>query len=153
MNIYHELKQEIHQHCQEVIQSRITTAKAGIDEVHEFLLNDDKSSAGDKHETSRAMAHLEIENRQVALQNLIKMHSILNQFDPAKSCTQIIPGALLVTDNGIFYITISLGKVVVNHQDVLVISYQAPIITALKNTLLGSITTFHGNHYKLLHIA
>lgn len=152
MSTYYKLKQEIHQHCQKIIQSRIATAKAGIDEVHEFLLNDDKGSAGDKYETSRAMAHLEIENRQVGLQNLIKMQTALNQFDPGKLHTQLLPGALMVTDNGIFYITVSLGKVVVRQQEVLVISYQAPIIAALKSTPIGGTTTFHGIHYKILDI-
>ncbi len=153
MKNYRKLKQKIYQHCQEVLIIRIATAKAGIDEVHEFLLNDDKGSAGDKYETSRAMAHLEIENRQVALQNLIKMQSALHQFDTATSYTQPVPGALVVTDNGLFYITISLGKVIVSKQEVLVISYQAPIISALKNTTIGGTTIFHGIQYKLLHIA
>ena len=148
----HKLKQKIHQHCLKALQSRIAMAKAGIDEVHEFLLNDDKSSAGDKYETGRAMAHLEIENRQAALQNLIKMQAALHQFNPAKLQTQIVPGALIITDNGIFYITISLGKVMVGKQEVQVISYQAPIIAALKNIDIGGTATFHGNHFTLLDI-
>ncbi len=153
MTPYQELKQHVHQHCQEVIQNKIATAKAGIGEVLEFLHNDSKSSAGDKHETSRAMAHLEMENRQMALQNLMKMHAVLNQFDPAKPQQQVVPGALLVTNHGIFYITISLGKLIVNQQEVLVISYQAPIISALKNTSIGSTATFNGNRYKIMRIA
>jgi hypothetical protein len=123
-----------------------------MEEVLEFLHNDSKSSAGDKHETSRAMAHLEMENRQAALQHLINMNAVLTQVDPAKPQTQIVPGALLVTDHGLFYITISLGKVVVNGQEVLVLSYQAPIITTLKNIPVGGKTSFRGTPYKLLHI-
>ena len=150
--MFHKLKQQVHQHCLENIRSRIAIAKAGIDEVHESLLNDDKNSAGDKYETSRAMAHLEIENRQAALQNLIKMQSDLHKFDPARPHTEIVPGALVVTDKSIFYITISLGKIKVKRHEVLVISSQAPIIAALKDTPVGGITTFHGIQYKLLEI-
>lgn len=153
MNTYSVLKLCIHQHCQEVIQSRIATAKSGMEEVLEFLHNNSKSSAGDKHETSRAMAHLEMENRQAALQHLIKMDVLLKQLDPAKPQTQIEPGALLVTDHTLFYIAISLGKVVVSEQEVLVLSYQAPIITTLKNIPTGSKTSFQGTPYKILHIA
>ncbi len=152
MDKYLELKQAVHQHCREVVQKRINTAKADIEDVLEFLHDDNKSSAGDKHETSRAMAHLEVENRQGALQNLTKMNAALKQFDPAKSYNQIVPGALVVTDNGIFYVTISLGKFVVNAEEIMVISYQAPIISALKNIPVGSVATFHDNQYKLLHI-
>jgi len=152
METYLELKKAVHQHCQDVLQTRIDTAKGDIGEVLEFLHDDNKSSAGDKHETGRAMAHLEVENRQGALQNLTKMNAALKQFDPAKSYNQIVPGALVVTDKGIFYVTISLGKLIVNEEEIMVISYQAPIIAALKNTPVGSVATFHGNQYKLLHI-
>ena len=38
--------------------------------------------SGDKHETSRAMAQLEIEKQQVSLGNLLAMQDVLLRLDP-----------------------------------------------------------------------
>ena len=52
-------KKELHQYCVEIIQQRINAAVQAMQNAQEAANSEEKSSAGDKYETGRAMNHLE----------------------------------------------------------------------------------------------
>ena len=52
-------KNNLKQFCQHTIEQRIAAAKEIIQNVQEAANNEEKSSAGDKYETGRAMGHLQ----------------------------------------------------------------------------------------------
>ncbi|HMC85967.1 MAG TPA: hypothetical protein VKI61_10590 [Chitinophagaceae bacterium] len=52
-------KNNLKQFCQLTIEQRIAAAKEIIQNVQEAANNEEKSSAGDKYETGRAMGHLQ----------------------------------------------------------------------------------------------
>jgi len=110
-------KKRIHEVCLNQLNERINAVEASIQDARLSSQNETKSSAGDKHETARAMAHLEIEKNQHSLQQLIKMRHALNEISPT----------LVQTCKGYFYISIALGKITVESKLVMVISGSAPL--------------------------
>ena len=54
-------KQKLIQRCSNYLKDKINSLNAIINEVSEASNSENKSSAGDKHETSKAMMQLEIE--------------------------------------------------------------------------------------------
>ena len=62
------IKQELFGQCQNFVNSKLDTIRQTINELQQALNSETKSSAGDKHETGRAMIQLEREKmgRQLA---------------------------------------------------------------------------------------
>jgi hypothetical protein len=153
MNELAELKPAVHAHCLALVRERIAQVEAGIADARASGQSDTKSSAGDKHETSRAMAQLEIEKQQVSLGNLLAMQDVLQRLDPARTHTRMSEGALLRTDSGLFYVAVGLGRIEVEGQDVQVISPQAPLVGVLKGLDIGGSVLFNGRKHILLEVA
>ena len=84
--------------------------------------NNTKSSAGDKHETSRAKIQLDIDNYQQQKINIINQQKILKSIDLNKSYSKVENGALVETNIGIFFIAIGLGRWIVKNELFFVIS-------------------------------
>lgn len=129
------------------MDARITAAEASIADTRGSAQSDTKSSAGDKHETGRAMAQLEIEKQQVSLGHLLAMREVLARIDPALPQAQVREGALVRTDRGLFYIAVALGRVEVGGRAVLVIGRQAPLAEVLSRTAVGGTARFNGTAY------
>jgi hypothetical protein len=147
------VKSNIHAQCLLVLHERINKVEESIADMRLSSQSDTKRSAGDKHETGRAMAQLEIEKQQVSLGDLISMLAVLKRLDPQRMHERAGEGALVRTDRGLFYISVGLGRVFVDDQEVMVISAQAPLATLLKATPVGGIAAFNGTKHTLLEIA
>ena len=147
------LKQAVHAACLEMIQQRIQASEGGMQEARESSMADTKSSAGDKHETARAMAQLELEKQDSALQHLRDMEFALARIDPSQRNERISPGALVHTNKGLYYVSAAMGKLDMDGAEVLAISMQAPILVALKAIAVGGTCKFNGQAHTLLGIA
>ncbi len=152
MEDLYSLKQAVHAACSLQLRERILQAVASMEEARLAGLSDTKSSAGDKHETARAMAQQELEKQATALQNLQTMEDILVRIDPTRPCSGIFPGALVSTESGLFYVTVALGKIEVEGSTVMAISMQAPILATLSTLAIGGTGMFNGRPQRLLAI-
>ena len=88
--------------------------------------NDAKSSAGDKHETGIAMAHLEQEKIGKQLQLVESMLSTVNKLIPLTTL-KVQPGHLIRTTAGWYFLSVGLGKIEVNEETIYCLSSQSPI--------------------------
>ena len=115
-----------------------TSLKQAIDSRN----SDTKSSAGDKFETSREMAQIEIQKIETEIsktqQFITDLHSKGTQF--------------INTDKGTFLISIPFGKVMVNTTEVFCISNSAPITKQLVNTEISANFEYRGVTYNILDI-
>jgi hypothetical protein len=146
------LKSKIHFQCLQLINTRIQQAEEEIKEIRNEAQLHAKSSAGDKFETGRAMADLEIEKYQKSLEILLQMVSVFSRIDPEIHHQEMAHGALIHTDHGYIYIAAALGKIKVGKDDIFVISHDAPLFIALKNIPVGGLGIFNGRKYKILGI-
>lgn len=104
--------------------------------------SDTKSSAGDKFETSREMAQIEIHKIE---NEILKTQQFIS--DLASKASQLI-----ITDKGEFLISIPFGKLMVSGTEVFCISNSAPITNQLVNTEISANFEFRGVTYNILDI-
>lgn len=95
--------------------------------------NDAKSSAGDKHETSISMMHIEQEKIGMQLNEVKEIKIQLSKIVIAPPNGKVMIGSLVKTNQGIFYIAVALGKVMINGVQIFVLSPQSPLAQKLLN--------------------
>lgn len=135
MTLLPTYKQQLLSHCEQVIDDKLKKIKQSLADIVESLESETKSTAGDKHETDRAMMDIEREQLSarldVAEQQQQTLKSIRQRdIKPSKT---IHIGSLVITDKAVYYIAISLGAVILEEQQVYVISKESPIGLLLMN--------------------
>ena len=97
--------------------------------------NDTKSSMGDKYETGREMLQQEINNLQVQLNEVLKQQDFLKtSFDKlrmTKKFDKAEKGAIVKTERGLFFISVSLGEINFDNQKIICISPESPLAKAM----------------------
>ena len=92
--------------------------------------NDTKSSMGDKYETGREMLQQEINNIQRQLNETLNQQNFLKKLN-TETCTKVQNGALVKTDKGFFYISVSAGEIVFAGKKIMTISSESPLAKAM----------------------
>ena len=144
-------KSRLHQLCIHQIQDKIKLIDELFNSNQKALDSSTKSSAGDKHETSRAMIHLDQEKLSSQLIELNKSLRILSQINIVEH-SSVKMGTLFKTDHSIFYISIGLGKVSLNGMDVFVMSPLSPLSQKLFGLNQHDIIEFNGIIHNILFI-
>ena len=105
-----------------------------IENLHRALLdlkegpnNESKSSAGDKHETARAMMQLEHEKISRQLDDLHRQKNALEKIDITIGSSKIINGSLIKANSSYMFLSVAIGKINVDGKTVMVFSSQSPI--------------------------
>ncbi len=97
-------------------------------DLQEALQQEQKSTAGDKHDTGRAMIHLEQEKMSRQLNELKKTIQQLHQLKQNQSTPEIIGfGSLIQTADHYILLGIGLGKVIFEKHTILCVSMDAPL--------------------------
>lgn len=121
------VKETLYLECKNFIDSRMNTVLERIASIQESLQSETKSSAGDKHETGRAMLQLEREKAGNQLKDIQKQQETLAKVTIGTSSDVIRLGSLVKTDKANYFIAISLGKVCVGDEVYFAISPSSPI--------------------------
>lgn len=120
--------------------SKLESLKISLIQTIESRNSDTKSSAGDKFETSREMAQIEIKKLDDQIK---KTQQFL--FD-LKADTSL----LIKTDKGFFFICIAYGKLIITEDiQVICISNLAPISNFLLTTEIGMSFNFNKIKYTM----
>ena len=138
----------ITQHLQEKIDGLKLILKDSLDAAAE----DTKSSAGDKHETSTAMAQLEQEKLTNQINEFLLLKDTLKQINPARSHSKIELGSLVETNNGCYYFSIGLGAVKFEETSIFCMTLLAPIGKLLEGKKVGESVVFNGNSTSIIAI-
>lgn len=121
------LKQELFNQCKKFVENRLETIQETISSNQNALQSETKSSAGDKHETGRAMLQLEIEKASQQLQDVLQMKETLAKMNLTKKSKIAHLGSLVKTNQGTYFLSISAGKLIVDSENYLAISVSSPI--------------------------
>ncbi len=146
------LKILLHQHCLLLAQQKVNELNSILNDAQEAANNETKSSAGDKHETGRAMAQLETEKLTTQLTEAIKIEQTLQQINPNLTNQQVSLGSLVVTDSGNFYLAAGLGKIEMENSTYFVISTAAPIAQQLIGLTKNNSFTFNDKKYNIVEV-
>jgi len=111
-----------------------------------------KSSAGDKHETSRAKIQTEIDNYSRQLELAINNLKIIEQIDSSKKYNIVAQGSLVTTDKGVFLIAIGIGKLEIQSNTYFIISLLSPIGSLMKGMSKNETFSFREINYYIKNI-
>lgn len=146
------LKQQLYERCLAYAESRIISLTGSIKDIQQSANEETKSSAGDKYETGRAMAQLEIDKHRTQLTEAVKMKQELLRI-PVEENTQFIkPGSLVFTSRGNFYIAINAGQQQVDAQTFFTVSVASPIAQKLIGLKVGDAFMLNQQEFTLLKI-
>ena len=122
-----DVKQELLKQCHNFVQKRLQTVEETIASNQKALQSETKSSAGDKHETGRAMLQLEMEKASQQLSGIHKMKVVLSKINFSENAQVARLGSIIETTSGNFFLAISAGKLVVNNATYFAVSLSSPI--------------------------
>lgn len=142
-------KQEIFSVCGAVLEEKIRALKSSLHELESDSQNDSKSSAGDKHETARAMMQLEQEKLSAQLHELLEQKSTLESIDISIRSSEIIKGSLIETDRGILFLSIALGKINAGNETIICLSPVSPLGGKLLGKKVGDVIIVNNTSYTI----
>lgn len=126
----------LHAQCLQHVQQQLMQLREAMDALKESLESEEKSSAGDKYETGRAMIQLEQEKLGHQQHELTAVLNALQRL-PLEATDVIKPGALVKTTHGYFFLASGLGAQPVDTITVMVIAPAAPLAQALQSKRVG----------------
>ena len=146
------IKQTLHALCLVYIEERIKVANQAIQFAQASANEETKSSAGDKYETGRAMAQLEIEKNSMQLADAQKLKQLQLQLDPTKITDTIQAGSLAITNQGRFYISIPAGQFTIEGETYFAVSPSSPIAQKLLGLKKGDQFSFNNKEFAVLQV-
>ena len=146
------IKEKLHAHCLKIIEDKIKSLKAALSSLEESRNNETKSSAGDKYETSRAMLHMEEEKTRTQISKTNQLKLLLEKINPSESFDEVSLGCLLISNQGNYYISAPVGKVVLDDENYFCISMASPIGKQLRGKRKGDEIIFAERKIKIQEI-
>lgn len=147
-----DIKTRLYNSCLEYADERILNATEAIKAARDSSTEDTKSSAGDKYETGRAMMQQDIDRQTLQLGEAQKLKGLLERIEPDKTTDTVQNGSLVYTNQGIFYIAISVGLKEMDNQNYYIISAISPIGSQLLKKTTGDKFSFNGKQYEIQSI-
>ncbi|SDE98000.1 Transcription elongation factor, GreA/GreB family [Pricia antarctica] len=145
-------KQILFNYCQTFIEGRISRIQKNIRDIQESLASETKSSAGDKHETARAMLQLERERLGQQLAEAERTKQVLLKV-PFEKASQIAGlGSWVKTSKADYFLAISAGQFEDDSSNVFCISADTPIGRLLLGKSAGDTFLFHNTITEILSV-
>jgi transcription elongation GreA/GreB family factor len=147
-----EIKSRLLTHCIDFIEEKRQTLQSEYKIYQDSAANETKSTAGDKHDTSKSMMQLEQEKLGQQLNILLQQKKTLENIDINRVCHQVEFGCVLETDSGNFFLAISVREIRLDDQLYIPISIQSPLAKALMNKTVNDMVIFNNKAYKIISI-
>ncbi|MBJ2173437.1 GreA/GreB family elongation factor [Aureibaculum sp. A20] len=139
------IKKQLFEACQSYVLKRENTVKEIISSNQKALHSETKSSAGDKHETGRAMLQLEMEKAGQQLAVIDQMKMILDRVLINDNSEIVKLGSLVLTNKHNYFLAISAGEFKMENEAYYVVSVASPIGKLLLGKKEGDAFEFNGN--------
>ena len=142
----------VHKSCVDLLEVKIDVIKKKTESIVNALQSETKNSAGDKHETSRAMLQLEREQSSQKIAEYKSYIEILNNINYQNLNTVVSVGALVYTTYLNFYLAIPIGEIKVKNSYFYGISLRSPIGSLLLGKSSGDEISFRDKTFTILKI-
>lgn len=146
------IKQDLYNQCQSFIDARLEAITKTINEIQVSLTSETKSSAGDKHETGRAMLQLEREKAGHQLSEIEKQKQILYKVNVESKQQKVALGSVIKTTLANYFIAVSAGEIVVDNTSYFAISAATPIAQLLMGKKVNDVVQFRDQVFKIIDV-
>ena len=143
------LKQKIYNHYLHLIAENVNMLQQVLTDLKESGTNETKSTAGDKHETALAMLQIEQANTLAQLQEVLAQKAVLEKINPMLSASIVVSGSLIKTNRGYLFMSIALGKTVIDDNAVIALSPQSPLGQKLMGLKAGDAAIINKVEYNI----
>jgi len=143
------LKEALFQQCVAHVNMRLQTIQTIISSHQKALSSETKSSAGDKHETGRAMLQLEMEKAGQQLSAVQQMQQTLAKINSSKPSTNIALGSVIKTSSAYYFLSISAGELTIKETVYFAISPSSPIGKLLMGKKVEDTFIWRGKEIKI----
>ena len=134
------------------VRDALNRLQADMAALQESRQADTKSSAGDKHETSRAMVDQELQQLNQQREKALRNQSELQQLIDAP-CKVAARGAAVETKRIVYFISISFGKLPVEGpKPVYALSPVSPAAQAMLGKRAGEVFEINGATHTILKV-
>ena len=147
-----ELKKQLLESCKSFVNERLQTVQQTISSNQKALTSEAKSSAGDKHETGRAMLQLEMEKASQQLGGISEMNTILSKINTSITSEIAHLGSIIYTNSGTYFLSISAGQIVIEDNLYFAISVSSPIGKLLLGKSKGQTISFNDKKIEIVLI-
>ena len=146
------LKKKLHAHCDNYIREKLKVLERRKKELKLALDSEDKSSAGDKYETGRAMIQIEREKlgKQISLNE--QVFKKLISFEKNINTDVVCLGSIVITDNLNYYLSIPAGFLKIESKMYYFVSPISPIGMLLLGKKIKDQIYFNKRTSKILEI-
>ena len=147
-----KLKQQLYSKCQEVLNSRLEVIQNSIKDIEDSFYSETKSSAGDKHETGRAMLQLEREKAGNQLAELKKLNETLQRINVNQLHNKVTLGSIVKTTELNYFISLSVGEIILGNEIYFGISMATPMGKLLLSKSVGDLINFRSKEFTIVDI-
>ncbi len=144
-----DVKKQLFNQCLSFVDNRLLAVKSTIVDIQESLDSETKSSAGDKHETGRAMLQIDLEKAGNQLGEIQKTKDILRKIDLNKTLETVCLGSVVYTSNANYFIGISAGTLTVDNVKFYAVAKDTPIGQLLVTKRAGDEINFRDQTFKI----
>lgn len=145
-------KNRLKQAALQLISERIAMAKSAGNSAQEAANNEEKSSAGDKYETGRAMGHLEKDMYARQEAENVKELARLQEVKTDHIYTTAQTGALVQCAEQSFFIAAGLGRQLIEEQTIFFLSPYTPLAKLLLQRKAGDRFLFNKKEIQILAV-
>ncbi len=146
------IKQNLYNQCKAQLNTRLEVIKNKIADIQNSLQSETKSTAGDKHETGRAMLQLEREKSGQQLAELQKQQELLHKINPENNHQKVALGSIVKTSGANYFISVSVGELKHDNELFYAISPATPIGQLLLSKQVGNIIQFRTQQFVISEI-
>lgn len=142
-------KSEVFEALQAEVNKRVSHLEKALDNSRTEMVSESKSTAGDKHETGRAMAQLEQEKLGRQVLSARELQQAIGQIKLDQEHHEIQYGSLVKTSNGWFFFSVGIGKLIVEKESVFCLTVTSPLGNVLKGKKVGDSIQFNGRTFEI----
>lgn len=150
--VNHEFKLRLHAYCIALLEQRIAGNKLAMEDAQQSANSEEKSSAGDKYETGRAMSQIQRDMSAKQMKTAMDELAELKKINTDQTYSKAIKGALIKTSSSLIYMAAGLGMIEFESEKVAIISLTSPLATELAGKIAGSTFAIAGKQQQVITI-
>jgi len=147
-----KIRDALFMQCRKVIDEKVIFLHALMVEAQEAANEETKGSAGDKHETGRAMMHQERDRHAAVLAEALEQKRTFDQIRHDETSLHVKAGSLVKTDDGNFLIAVGIGKIEADGMTAFAIAASSPIGVLMLGKKAGEIISFNNKQYHIREV-
>ena len=138
-----EIKAALLEQCSLTVENRYQKIRQTIRGIEESLFEESKSSAGDKHETGRAMLQIDRENAGYQLHEIEQLQRTILKINITSSSENARLGSLVITEKATYFLSLSIGAIVIESAHYYCVATSSPIGQQFLGKKKGESFTFN----------